>query len=137
MNPRITKKEANLIRGAIRRAFVRSEVRKTVLKRIKIVHFDEVRPRVKNWSLCPNCNKITPTYRIVVDHKEPVVPLNIDSHSMSWDEYIDRMWCDESNLNPICEDCHTIKTEKEKQIRKEFRQERKVPKVKIKKVKNK
>jgi hypothetical protein len=34
----------------------------------------------------------------------------IGSFNGSWDEYIPRMFCDQDNLQRLCNSCHTIKT---------------------------
>jgi len=40
---------------------------------------------------------------------------------MSLDEFINRTWCDISNLQAICIECHNEKTKREKQIKKELK----------------
>jgi 5-methylcytosine-specific restriction endonuclease McrA len=51
-----------------------------------------------------------------VDHIKPVVdPIK---GFQSWDIFIDRLFCEASNLQAICKPCHLLKTNKEKQEKK-------------------
>jgi len=52
----------------------------------------------------------------VVDHINPV----IDPHKgfTSWDEVIDRMFCEADGLQVLCHECHKAKTADEKEISK-------------------
>lgn len=119
MNPRLTPKDRGLIKGAMRRAFSRSELRKKVMaKSIVPGHQDPSRPRVTKWSRCAVCSGIKPAYLAVVDHISPVIPTNSSFEAMSLDETVDRMWCDEANLQAICEPCHDEKSTREKNERK-------------------
>lgn len=112
-NPRITKKERGLLKGAIRRVFSRSELRLKVLNSTVITHTDPKRSRVKRWSRCSKCGRIEPTYLIDIDHILPVIPVDRSFEEMTLDEVADRVWCEEKNLAGICETCHNIKTRDE------------------------
>ena len=115
----MTAKERNLLVGAIRRVFSRSDIRREVLESVKVVmHHDVTHPRVKHWSRCPLCKKIAPRYLFAVDHIDPLVPLDKTLIDMRWDEVIDRMWCEKRNLQPICKKCHSVKTAHERKLRK-------------------
>jgi hypothetical protein len=50
-----------------------------------------------------------------VDHIKPVV--DPKKGFESWDKFIDKLFCEASNLQAICKPCHKIKTTKEKAIR--------------------
>lgn len=50
----------------------------------------------------------------VVDHIEPVVPL---TGFISWDDIIERMFCEVDGLQVLCYDCHNKKTREERQKR--------------------
>lgn len=117
-NPRMTAKERGLLKGAIRRVFSRSELRRRVLDTADITHFDEARLRVKKWSRCNDCEKPTPRYLMQVDHMSPIIPLTTTLEAMEWTEVVDRTWCQENNLNPICKPCHKLKTSLEQKQRK-------------------
>ena len=138
-NPRITAKERGLIKGALRRAFSRSELRERVSDRTRINHSDPERPRCQKWSFCDVCGQIVPTWTTSVDHILPVIPLNSAMEFMSMDELVDNIWCEESNLQNLCQSCHDEKTEIENLQRREFKKQRDIAsgKVKIAKSKNK
>lgn len=112
-NSRISAKERGLIKGALRRVFSRSELRRAAVDASRIEHEDAGRPRVKKWSRCPVCSQPTPTYLMEVDHVVPIIPVDSSLEQMTADELIDRIWCDASNLLAICKPCHKIKTKTE------------------------
>lgn len=112
-------KERNLVKGAIRRIFSRSELRSLALARNLINHKDSTRPRVSRWAFCESCGIIEAAYTMEVDHKEPVVPIDKPFESMNWDEFVDRLWCDIKGLQILCEECHNEKSKEENKKRKE------------------
>lgn len=128
MNKRVTPKERGLLKGAIRRVFSRSELRLKVMAAAKIEHHDPKRPRVKKWVRCSGCKEPVAQYQAAVDHIDPVIPVTTTFEQMSLDTVVDRMWCEENNLQILCELCHNAKTRLEKAQR---------PKVTRKKVKKK
>ena len=120
-NPRITAKERGLLKGAIRRVFSRSDLRRAVIASARIVHFDPARPRVKKWCRCTECKQPVAEYQMEVDHFHPLVPIEKTLEDMSWDELIDRAWCEEKGLLPKCKPCHKSKTKEENKKRREAR----------------
>lgn len=106
-------KERNLIKGAIRRVFSRSDLRKEVINNSRIEWYDPARPRVTKWSRCSDCQQATATYQMEVDHIVPLVPLGKKLEEMSWDEVVNRIWCDIVNLQPVCKPCHKAKSKVE------------------------
>jgi hypothetical protein len=125
VNPRITAKERNLLKGAIRRVFSRSDLRKAAIEASRIEHFDPARPRVTKWSRCTACHKPTATYQMDVDHSDPIVPVDTSLELMSWDMVVNRVWCELSNLKPVCKLCHKVKTKEENKLRNKNRRDRK------------
>lgn len=119
-NPRLTNRDNNLIKSAINRAFSRSELRKQVVEAAIIDHTDLTRPRVKKWCKCAICKKPTPKSYIEVDHIKPKILPNESFKEMSLDDYVDKTWCDISNLQPLCPECHEVKTQGEKKLKKEY-----------------
>ena len=117
-------KERNLLKGAIRRVFSRSDLRVAALLATRIEHFDENRPRVTKWSWCMDCGVLEPTYAMQVDHLEPLIPLNTALEDMSWDEVVNRAWCELDNLRPLCKPCHKEKTKAENKERRRLKKER-------------
>lgn len=106
-------KERGLIKGAIRRVFSRSELRREVIALSRIDYTDPERPRVTKWSRCSECLKPIPTYLLECDHIEPLVPLDKKLEDMTWDEVVERAWCDIANLRPVCKPCHKLKSKLE------------------------
>lgn len=126
-NNRISKKEAGLIKGALRRVFSRSELRKQALLNCSINHFDFNKPRVTKWNFCPieDCGLIFPAYLAEVDHCLPVVPLDKSLYDLTAQDLVDNLWCDINNLRPLCSACHKAKTKQENKERREWRKKQK------------
>lgn len=70
---------------------------------------------------CANCKQnVEPTLRqgrkrvnnVFVDHIDPIVDPNVGF--TTFDEYIDRMFCEEDNLQLLCGNCHDEKSLKER-----------------------
>ncbi len=61
---------------------------------------------------CACCKDEYTAKDVQVDHMEPVV--NPTTGFVSWDVYIDRMFCEKSNLQVLCTTCHKVKTKEEK-----------------------
>jgi len=127
MNPRLTKKELNLIKGEIRRIFARSELRQEIVKASVCTPPAETqckRPRVTRWSTCSGCQKCIPTYLLEIDHINPVVPVSSSLEELSIETFINNLWCEVKNLAPLCNSCHDKKTRAENKIRHEYRRAR-------------
>jgi 5-methylcytosine-specific restriction endonuclease McrA len=62
---------------------------------------------------CAKCKKQFPLKQVQVDHIVPIVNPKIGF--TTWDDFISRLFCDESNLQVLCKSCHAIKTKKERQ----------------------
>lgn len=122
-NPRITKKERGLIKGALRRVFSRSELRRAVIQEATIKHSDNDRPRVTKWVKCFICKEPTAAYQAQVDHKIPVIGINKALEDISWDELVDRLWCFKENLDVLCKPCHALKTKEENKARRKWKKE--------------
>lgn len=50
-------------------------------------------------------------HRVWVDHKDPLVPT--DGTTLSWDEYLHRLFCGPEHLQVLCTPCHRLKTREE------------------------
>lgn len=125
MNSRVTKKEKGLIKGALRRVFSRSELRRTAIDLSRIEHSDSKHPRVTKWSRCASCLLPTPSYKAQADHIFPVVPLDRTADEMTANELVDRMWCEAVGLQILCLSCHKLKTLLECKERHKLKKERK------------
>lgn len=111
------------IRGANRRLFARSP---SVFE--KLNESRQEFPRYKNdgtrakrdWvkRQCEVCNAWVSSTKIAIDHIDPVVPPEgFPAHFDLWDRitmFLKRLWCDKTNLQRICSDCHNIKTQTER-----------------------
>lgn len=91
------RKRANIARGLYKCECCGLEVPPTVMD-------TEKRKRVKN---------------IFVDHSVPIIDPAVGF--TTWDECIERMFCDSSNLQLMCKDCHSVKSLEETEIAKQRR----------------
>lgn len=66
---------------------------------------------------CAACNCDVPSTQIQVDHIEPVV--SVTSGFTSWDDFIERLYCEKTNLQVLCKPCHALKTKKERDASKQ------------------
>lgn len=123
-NPRITPKERGLIKGALRRVFSRSDLRREVLEASRIDYKDPTRPRVTKWGVCAECKKPEALYLMNVDHKVPVVPINSSLEEMDLNDLINNIWCEKENLQILDETCHSIKSKAENAERRRLKKER-------------
>lgn len=121
-NPRITKKEKSLIKGALRRVFSRSELRRRAVDAALVKDYsDPSRKRVTRWGRCTACQTLTPLYLLEIDHVDPVQPLGLTLDDMTYDTLIDRIWCKEDNLKAICKPCHKDKSLRENKERRQIK----------------
>jgi 5-methylcytosine-specific restriction endonuclease McrA len=66
---------------------------------------------------CAECSNEFVAKDVQVDHIEPVIDPYLGF--TSWDEVIKRMFCEVGGFQVLCKQCHSIKTNAEKQITKE------------------
>ncbi len=64
---------------------------------------------------CSLCKNEFTQKDMEVDHIKPVV--DPKKGFTTYDDFINRLFCEASNLQAICKGCHSIKTKKEKEIR--------------------
>lgn len=72
---------------------------------------------------CNKCFKEFTSIDVQVDHIDPVVNPYIGFQS--WDVYIERMFCEVSGYQVLCKDCHKVKSDREKLINKNRKQNEK------------
>ena len=115
-------KERGLLKGAIRRIFSRSDLRRSVIENaiVKGYH-DPKRKAVKFWVKCTACGKMEAKSNVQVDHHIPVIPTDRSLEEMTWDEVIERQWCEASNLKICCKPCHQAKTKIENKERRRIK----------------
>jgi 5-methylcytosine-specific restriction endonuclease McrA len=72
---------------------------------------------------CAKCLGAFPSKDVQVDHIEPIIDPNIGF--VDWNSVIEAMFCEKDNLQCLCKPCHKIKTDAEKALAKERKNERK------------
>ena len=72
--------------------------------------------RLAQHYLCAMCEQEYTQKDVQVDHIKPVI--DPKKGFVSWDTYIDRMFCEGKNLQVLCKVCHAEKTKLEKEISK-------------------
>jgi 5-methylcytosine-specific restriction endonuclease McrA len=106
---------ANTLRGASRKWGPIAEALKNA--RVK-----------RGFYTCASCKEIVP-YKVRVNgklkkniHVDHIVPIvNPETGFISWDDYIERMFCEIDNLQILCTDCHKLKCDEERAIHTERR----------------
>lgn len=87
------------------------------------------RARTKRGFYMCACNKEIPASikidnkrvnNVIVDHINPIIDPEVGF--VSWDDTINRMFCEEDNLQILCYECHTQKTQEERATAKERRE---------------
>ena len=101
------------IRGGFRRYPPKYETLNEALTGKKI---NEATGRLANHFLCNKCKQEFPAKQVQVDHKKPVVDPKVGF--TTWDDFINRLFCDKKNLQVLCLDCHKLKTKKEREMKK-------------------
>lgn len=107
------------------RSFIRSQLRAASMRWAPISR-SLARSKVKRGMYhCEGCQQDVPlTVRIDgkrvknvhVDHINPIVDPAVGF--VDWDTLIERMFCEDENLQVLCHSCHEIKTNEEKAIAK-------------------
>lgn len=67
--------------------------------------------RLAQFYLCATCCGEFPAKEVAVDHIQSVVG---PEGFTTWDEFVNRLFCDKDNLQCLCHSCHKIKTDEEK-----------------------
>lgn len=100
------------IRSALRRLWMHSPIRRNV--RAQAFVMKEGRSL---WYMCDECLRLVMQKETAVDHIEPVGPTPGSRNAppgYSWDTFMERLFCDASNLRVVCKECHKEKTAQEK-----------------------
>jgi 5-methylcytosine-specific restriction endonuclease McrA len=101
------------LRGAFRRYPPKYEILKEAFVGKKI---NEKTKRLSAHYLCNKCKKEFPTSEVNVDHINPIV--NPEEGFVSWDKFIENLFCSKDNLQILCSKCHDAKTREENSLRK-------------------
>lgn len=111
------------------RSFVKGNLRAATMRWNPIAQCLKNARVARGEYLCNGCKQIVPnTIRVEgkrkknvhVDHIIPII--DPATGWTSYDDMIDRMFCEIENLQVLCDECHTKKTNEEKAIAKERRQ---------------
>jgi len=95
------------LRGAFRRWAVKFDVLKASFTSVKT---NRQTGRKAQHYRCSKCAKDFPQKQVQVDH---IVPIGRD---LSWDEFIEKLFCERDNLQVLCKTCHKEKTKSENKI---------------------
>ena len=111
--------------GNLKRAFSRSPTIVNFLRKYRreqswVKKDGTVAKKPHVFYKCFKCQKEFNSTHIQVDHIEPVVPLNIPSKHLSYNTLVERLFCDESNLQILCKEHHKEKSQQENATRKEW-----------------
>jgi 5-methylcytosine-specific restriction endonuclease McrA len=102
----------SLIIGQIRKTWLYSPLRREVVKRAKVSMVKGV-----TTYRCEKCRKLTE--KVQIDHILPAIcPQN---GWQGFDSFIERTFCDPTNLQALCVPCHLRKSLAENLIRKQNR----------------
>lgn len=86
--------------------------------KVHIGFYKNGNPEYKVMIKCCTCEELFDRSEIDIDHEIPVV--NMDGFK-DWNTYIVQLFCDVSNLRPLCKSCHYIKSTFESEERKKNR----------------
>jgi 5-methylcytosine-specific restriction endonuclease McrA len=105
------------IRGALRRVFSRSPVIWDVLRSVRreVPRINKDGSRAKKDAvqyLCNVCKQYVGSTMVAVDHIIPVI--SVDDGFVDFNTFIQRLFCEASNLQVICDECHQQKTNAER-----------------------
>lgn len=113
-------------------SFIKSGLRQTSRRWAPIGEvFKEARVS-RGTYLCANCKREVPlSYKegrkkvknVFVDHIEPIIDPHVGF--TTWDDCIERMFCEKDNLQVLCKICHDEKSVQERAIAKETRERKK------------
>lgn len=113
-------------------SFIKSTLRKASMRWGPVNRVKSKARVERGFYRCTQCNAVVPATAVVtlkngktkrvkniaVDHIIPVVPVEgFDS----WDNVIDRLFCDEDGLQLLCRECHDEKCKEETHERKSHR----------------
>ena len=109
-------------------AFIKSQLRGASYKWLPTIETMREARRGRGQYECNVCKQIVPPTlnrqkNIAVDHLRPIVNPSIGF--VSWDSFIENLYCEKENLQLVCRSCHNKKTKEENDIAKERRKKEK------------
>lgn len=73
--------------------------------------------KMSNRYKCAACSNLFKADQVQVDHIHPVV--DVKDGFVDWNTYIDRMYPEADGFQILCSECHSVKTQNERKMRKE------------------
>jgi 5-methylcytosine-specific restriction endonuclease McrA len=114
------------------RSFIRSQLRAATMRWGPISKCLSLARESRGFYSCAGCGQTVPattkvggrrTKNVHVDHIAPII--DPTEGFVSYDKLIERMFCEQDNLQVLCTECHDIKTDNEKALAKERRRKEK------------
>jgi 5-methylcytosine-specific restriction endonuclease McrA len=106
-------------------AFAKNELRKA-FKRWIPKNKCKILARIERGKYqCAHCKELFKENETEVDHKNPVVPLDIAGKDQPMQDYVDRLFVEVEDLACLCKTCHKAKSATEMGLRKINRAKRK------------
>ena len=105
----------SFIKSALRKASIKWPPKYQVKKEAEVgKKINKSTGRIAMHYCCAGCSDHFPNSYVSVDHILPVV--DPTTGFVSWDDVIERMFCEIDGLQVLCKDCHDEKTKQEKEI---------------------
>jgi 5-methylcytosine-specific restriction endonuclease McrA len=104
------------VRSALRAAFRKWPPKFAVLKSATTER--KTNPKSGKLAMhyrCAVCSLDFPAKDVQVDHIKPIV--SVSAGFKTWDDFIDKLFCEAKNLQVLCKPCHKVKTGKERKKR--------------------
>ena len=103
-------------------SFIKNNLRRATIKWAPIQNALKAARVRRGWYLCNGCKEEVPASiknekgkrvkNAIVDHVKPII--DHDTGFTTWDDCIDRMFCEKDNLQVLCRACHDVKSNDEK-----------------------
>lgn len=115
-------------------SFIKGNLRRCTMKWGPIGECLKLASTRRGFKMCAGCEQEVPVSvkkdgsrrrvkNVHVDHIKPIIDPAVGF--TTWDDCINRMFCELDNLQVLCGDCHDKKTEEEKLIAKQRREREK------------
>ena len=121
----MTRRNAGFWTEARYRTFIRSALRASFRKwppKFRVLKEAQTHRKINPASgreamhyACAKCHFDFPMTGVQVDHIKPIV--STTKGFKSWDDFIDKLFCESPNLQVLCKACHAVKTKKERNKR--------------------
>jgi hypothetical protein len=89
--------------------------------KVQVGFFKNGNPKFETKFKCASCELLFPIEETQMDHINAVI--EVDKGWVSWDVYIERLFCPADGYQCLCIGCHEIKTSLERQYRADVKKE--------------